>query len=72
MSLWAVDDEATRVFMTIFYKCMIYEKMSESEALHHSISAMRESSECNDMKYWAPFVLLGDDVKLNFYGKVRI
>lgn len=72
MSLWAVDDEATRVFMTIFYKCMIHEKMSTSEALHLSISVMRESSEYNDMKYWAPFVLLGDDVKLNFDGKVRI
>ena len=72
MSLWAVDDEATRVFMTIFYKCMIHEKMSASEALHLSISVMRESSEYNDMKYWAPFVLLGDDVKLNFDGKVRI
>ena len=58
--------------MTIFYKCMIHEKMSASEALHLSISVMRESSEYNDMKYWAPFVLLGDDVKLNFDGKVRI
>ena len=72
MSLWAVDDEATRVFMSIFYKGMIHEKMSASEALRLSIIVMRESSEYNDMKYWAPFVLLEDDVKLNFDGKVRI
>ena len=51
MSLWAVDDEATRVFMSIFYEGMIREKMSASEALRLSIIVMRESSEYNDMKY---------------------
>ena len=33
MSLWAVDDEATKYFMEIFYKLLILEKMSASEAL---------------------------------------
>ncbi|XP_022808594.1 tetratricopeptide repeat protein 28-like [Stylophora pistillata] len=69
MSLWAVDDEATMVFMSVFYRCMIHEKMSAREALHRSISVMRESSEYNNMMYWAPFVLLGDDVKLNLSGE---
>ena len=46
--------------------------MSASEALHLSISVIRESSEYNDMKYWAPFVLLGENVKLNFGWEVRI
>ena len=62
MSLWAVDDEATKAFMNIFYKCLIRGKMSASEALHHAIKKMRESTEYKDFKYWAPFVLLGDDV----------
>ena len=65
MSLWAVDDEATKVFMDTFYKSLIHEKRSSSEALHHSIKKMRESPEYKDLKYWAPFVLLGDDVKLD-------
>jgi len=64
MSLWAVDDEATKAFMNIFYKCLIHGKMSASEALHHAIKKTRESSEYKDFKYWAPFVLLGDDVKV--------
>ena len=69
MSLWAVDDEATKAFMNIFYKCLIHGKMSASEALHQEkkikkIKKTRESSEYKDFKYWAPFVLLGDDVKV--------
>ena len=66
MSLWAVDDEATKVFMEIFYKCLIHEKMSASEALHRAMKQMRESSQYQEVKKWAPFVLLGDDVSFDF------
>ncbi|KAL9988978.1 hypothetical protein ACROYT_G003477 [Oculina patagonica] len=69
MSLWAVDDEATKTFMEIFYKCLIHEKMSASEALHQSMKKMRESTEYKDVKYWAPFVLLGDDIRLELNDK---
>ncbi|KAL9988976.1 hypothetical protein ACROYT_G003475 [Oculina patagonica] len=69
MSLWAVDDEATKTFMEIFYKCLIHEKMSASEALHQSMKKMRESPEYKDVKYWAPFVLLGDDIRLELNDK---
>ena len=64
VSLWAVDDEATKAFMNIFYKCLIHRKMSASEALHHAIRKTREVPEYKDFKHWAPFVLLGDDVKV--------
>ena len=65
MSLWAVDDDATKAFMNIFYKCLIRENLSASEALHQAMKKMRESPLYSDVKYWAPFVLLGDDVSLN-------
>ncbi len=65
MSMWAVDDEATKAFMHIFYKSLIQKKISVGEALHHSIMKTRESPEYKDLKYWVPFVLLGDDVELN-------
>lgn len=64
MSLWAVDDEATKAFMKIFYKCLIHRKMSASEALHHAIKRTREVPKYKDFKHWAPFVLLEDDVKV--------
>ena len=65
MSLWAVDDDATKAFMNVFYKCLVREKLSASEALHQAMKKMRESTLYNHVKYWAPFVLLGDDVSLN-------
>jgi len=29
---------------------------------------MRESDDFNEVKHWAPFVLIGDDVTLEFGG----
>jgi len=29
---------------------------------------MRESDQFNEVKYWAPFVLIGDDVTLELGG----
>ena len=66
MSLWAVDDGATKAFMNIFYKSLIREKLSASESLHQTMRKMRESELYSDEKHWAPFVLLGDDVTLTF------
>ena len=66
MSLWAVDDEATKAFMEIFYKCLIREENSASEALHLAMKTMRESPLYKDVNDWASFVLLGDDVTFGF------
>ena len=66
MSLWAVDDEATKYFMEIFYKFLILEKMSASEALQQTMKKMRETPMHKNVKHWAPFVLLGDDVSFDF------
>ena len=66
MSLWAVDDGATKAFMNIFYKFLIREKLSASESLHQTMRKMRESALYSEREHWAPFVLLGDDVTLTF------
>ena len=66
MSLWDVRDEATQSFMNVFYKCLVCEKMSASEAYHWSMKEMRGTLGYNDEQDWASFVLLGDDVKVDF------
>ena len=63
VSLWAIDDAGTLEFMNHFYKALVKGK-SASEALNQSMKCMRESGQFRDVKYWAPFVLLGDDFKL--------
>ena len=65
VSLWAIDDKATLEFMKNFYQHLV-EGKSASEALNRAMNCMRESTEFSDVSNWAPFVLIGDDVTLEF------
>ena len=67
VSLWAINDEATLEFMKSFYRHLL-DGRSASEALNRAMKSMRESdeSELGEVKHWAPFVLIGDDVTLEF------
>ena len=65
VSLWAIDDEATLEFMKTFYQHLV-EGKGASESLNRAMKSMRESERFSDVKYWAPFVLIGDDVSLQF------
>lgn len=67
VTLWAIDDEATMVFMTSFYKHLTEGAMA-CEALSKAMKYMRESDIFSEVKYWAPFVLHGDDVTLELEG----
>ena len=64
-SLWAIDDEATLAFMRHFYEHLV-KGQSASKSLHKAMKMMRESNDFNAVEYWAPFMLIGDDVTLNF------
>ena len=64
VSLWAIDDEATLEFMKSFYSHLA-EGKSASEALNQAMKCMRDSEQFSEVKYWAPFVLIGDDVTLD-------
>ena len=64
VSLWAIDDEATLEFMKSFYSHLA-EGRSASEALNRAMKCMRDSEKFSKVKYWAPFVLIGDDVTLD-------
>jgi len=67
VSLWAIDDEATMEFMEFFYRPLVNGR-STSEALNEAMKSMRESDRFSAVKYWAPFVLIGDNVTLEFEG----
>ena len=68
VSLWAIDDQATMVFMESFYQHLADGK-SACVALHQAMKSLRESKEFSAVKYWAPFVLIGDDVTFEFGAK---
>ena len=65
ISLWAVDDEATMVFMKNFYQ-HLKEGKTASAAVHQTMKSLRESEKFSEMRYWAPFQLFGDEVKIEF------
>ena len=64
VTLWAVDDIATKEFMIRFYGHLKHDKLSASEALQQTMKWMRDSKRYR-VNEWAPFVLLGDDVTLD-------
>ena len=65
VALWAIDDEATMVFMKSFYG-HLKEGKTASVAVQQSMKFLRESEQFSEMRYWAPFQLIGDDVKIEF------
>ena len=65
VALWAIDDIATMVFMKSFYQHLKKGKKA-SVALHQSMKSFRESRNFSEMKYWAPFQIIGDDDKIEF------
>lgn len=60
MTLWKVDDEATCLLMTEFYKHWIGEKMSKYDALEKAKQTVRSYKDkgWDNPEYWAAFILL--------------
>ena len=65
VSLWAIDDETTMEFMKLFYKDL-RRGCSASAAVQRAMKCLRESEKFGAVKHWAPFVLMGDDVTIEF------
>lgn len=57
MSLWKVDDNATCLLMTEFYRNYLGGE-SKHDALHHAQLKLRSNPEYADPEYWAAFILL--------------
>ena len=68
VSLWAIDDEATLEFMRCFHQHLVEGKRA-SEAINQVRKFLRESERFSDVKHWAPFMLVGDDVTLDLGEK---
>ncbi|XP_078382872.1 uncharacterized protein LOC144665516 [Oculina patagonica] len=68
VSLWAINDEATQEFMRWFYQHLV-EGKNVSEAINLTRKFLRESESFHDVKHWAPFMLIGDDVTLDLGKK---
>ena len=66
VALWALDDDVALVFMQVFYQHLTQGKKA-SQALSAATNYMRESKDYRATRHWAPFVLIGDDVTLDYF-----
>ena len=59
MSLWSVDDEATQVMMSHFYRALV-SGQNRRQAFHTAQTALRNTPRFASPFYWASFVMLDD------------
>ena len=71
VSLWAIDDKATLGFMRYFYQHLM-DGNCASKLVNQAMKCMRETDDFNYVRYWVPFVLIGDDVTMNFAETRRV
>ena len=64
VALWAIPDKATKELMSRFYEHLVSGE-SASESLHQAMKWMRNHGY-SDVKDWAPFMLIGDNVTFDF------
>ena len=62
-TLWAVDDAATYHFMKSFYQ-HLKSGESASASLQQAMKEMRKKPEWSHPYYWAPFFIVGDDIRI--------
>lgn len=62
-ALWGLDDKGTSYFMERFYS-YLNEGKSASLSLQQAMADMRRNKDYVEPRYWAPFFLIGDNVKI--------
>ena len=61
VTLWSVDDEATRDLMVRFYTGLLEQKtLDKSRALQEAQKMLAAKPETRHPFFWAPFILIGD------------
>ena len=62
-TLWAINDVASLYFMDAFYRHLKSGK-SASESLQQAMDVMRKIPVFSHPYYWAPFFIVGDDIRI--------
>ncbi len=61
VSLWSVDDEATKILMTEFYTGLWVQKLPLVEALHAAQGKVRDDARFRAPRFWAGWVVIDAD-----------
>jgi CHAT domain-containing protein len=60
VSLWNVSDISTSILMGEFYKNLVKDKLSKTDALRNAQLNLINNKKFAHPFFWAPFVLIGD------------
>ena len=60
VSLWSVSDVSTATLMGDFYRNLVKQKLSKTDALRKAQLTMLGNEKFAHPFYWAPFVIIGD------------
>jgi tetratricopeptide (TPR) repeat protein len=60
VSLWDVDDKATKELMVKFYKNMLEKNLNETEALRQAKLELLKNKKYSSPLFWSAFVLYGE------------
>jgi len=60
VSLWSVSDFSTATLMGEFYRGLVKENLSKTDALRKAQLTLLKNEKFSHPYYWAPFVLFGD------------
>jgi len=60
VSLWSVDETATKELLISFYRNMLEKGMNKEEALRQAKLEMKKSSKYSSPYFWSAFVLYGE------------
>lgn len=59
-TLWSVNDQATAMFIRLFYDGLITEGLTKAGAIRYAQKTLIETKSFQHPYYWAPFVLVGN------------
>jgi CHAT domain-containing protein len=60
LSLWRVDDEATRILMSTFYRKLWHDRLPVIVAFHEAQNRVRKDPRFRAPRYWAGWSLIGE------------
>ena len=64
VSLWAVNDDSTRLLMTTFYDRL---RAGDTKAVALQAASLEVRKTHPHPRFWAPFIAIGDDAPLRLF-----
>jgi CHAT domain-containing protein len=59
-TLWAINDQASAMLVTEFYRQLLKENVSKAQALQRAQNALMQNVRYRHPGYWSPFLLIGN------------